>query len=331
MRAELEPIWNSIGKIDLPRELTDLFQGSIDDETGAIDLQETYIIDFKDRAPKKFTDDYGASIIRLALAMHNTYGGIIVFGINDNTRLPSGLDVSLNIEAFNACIKEFSGEKFEIVCRRYIAAGGAEISVALVPKRGSARPARLTKKLGPYPSGSLWIRERHEVLVVGAEHFQILYSKRDNYPTEDLQNSAIQRSLPPKPATIKQFVGRQGILMALWDWAIYGDQPRIYLHGPGGSGKSAIAYEFANSISSSASEIRFSSGDRLDYVVFLSAKETELDTDSAKIREFDNRQFSDAKTLYGSLLVESGFRSESEIVDFDEEELEDDIEKMFSE
>lgn len=331
MRAELEPIWNAISELNLPAQISDLFGSTFDVSDGSISLQETYIVDFKNKAPTKFNEEYGASIVRLALSMYNTYGGLIVFGIDDKSRLPSNLEIDFDIEAFNAFVKECSGEKFEALCKRYKLKDDSVVTVVLIPKRGSSLPARLTRKLCAYPAGSLWVRERHEVLSVSSEHFQIIYSRRDSYPTEEIHNSAIQRSLPPKPATIKQFVGREEILMNLWDWAMHGDQPRVYLHGPGGSGKSAIAYEFCHSISTSTSEIRFSSGERLDYVVFLSAKETELDTESAKVREFTNRQFADVMSMYKSLLIESGFKSELEVSDLKEDELEQDIAKLFSE
>ncbi len=331
MRSELEPIWRAIESCDLPADVGHLFPGCADLERVAFSLQETYIIDYKDKSPRKFSDEFGASIMRLAAAFHNTYGGIIVFGVDDTTRESSGLPVSLDVEAFNSVMKEYFGVRFEAVYRKYALGSGVEIGVLLTPKRSATPPVRLLRKVGGYPAGTIWIRERHEVLAVNPDHLPTLYSKRDVYPSEDVGSSAIQRSLPPKPATIKRFVGREEILCQLWDWAIFGDQPRVYLHGPGGSGKSAIAYEFASSISNTDSQVQFSNGQRLDYVVFLSSKETELDTETGKVREFHYRQFEDTSRMYISLLKESGFKEIEELVDLSEDQLESEIINLFDE
>lgn len=332
MRDELASIWKSINEFDIPKDFKELFGSCFDYERSCFEIQETYILDFKDRAPRKFTSDYGASIIRLALAFYNSFGGLIVFGINDKDKMPSGFDVSFDIESFNSCLKEFSGVKFEALSRSFEIERSGEkfsITVVLIPRRGAVRPARLLKPLAKYPAGRLWIRERHEVLAANSEHLPVVYSQRDVYPSDDGVASSIQRSMPPKPATIKTFVGREEILQNLWEWFIFGDQPRTYLHGPGGSGKSAIAYEFADSVCSTDSPIFFPNGDRLDYVVYLSSKETELDTQTGKIRQFDLNQFSDTVGMYRCILIESGLFSFQDVEGLDEEDLEEKIEELF--
>lgn len=332
MRTELEPIWSAICSNELPRRFDDLFFDIFDEERNSFDLQETYIVDFKDRCPDKFSDDFGSSILRLALAFYNSFGGIIVFGVDDKSRGPSGLSVEFDVEAFNAVITEFTGAKFEALARNYSFAssdGESEICVVLIPKRGVVRPARLTKSIGKYMKGSLWVRERHEVLEVRPEHFTTLYSQRSEYPSEGMGAApSIQRSLPPKPSTIKQFVGRELILADLWEWFVFGDQPRAYLHGPGGSGKSAIAFEFADSISLSDYEVRFPSGERLDYVLYLSGKETELDPKEGKIRKFEDRNFSNAVEIWKTILTQTGFYDDNEIEGLDEEGLEEKTDEL---
>ena len=332
MRTELEPVWEAIQSNELPREFEKLFFDIYREETATFDLQETYIVDFKDRCPSKFTSEFGSSIVRLALAFYNSFGGLIIFGVEDGRRKPSGLPVQFDVEAFNATITEFTGAKFEALSRNYqfsTPQGPAEICVVLIPQRGTVRPARLLKNLGKYKRGTLWIRERHEVLRVKSEHFTTLFSQRTTYPSEGLGSTpSIQRSIPPKPATIKQFVGREEILTELWEWLVFGDQPRTYLHGPGGSGKSAIAFEFADTISLSEYEIRFPSGDRLDYVLYLSGKETELDPKDGKIRSFEERNFSNAEEILAAILIQTGFYEASEIQALDEDGLEEKIDEL---
>ncbi len=70
MRSELESIWNAIDEHSLPNEFKELFDSAWDEDQNVFNLQETFLIDYKDRAPKKFSSEFGASIIRLAFAFY---------------------------------------------------------------------------------------------------------------------------------------------------------------------------------------------------------------------------------------------------------------------
>jgi len=43
----------------------------------------------------------------------------------------------------------------------------------------------------------------------------------------------------------------------------------MYLDGPGGSGKTTLAFEFARLIAETDTEFRLANGEMLDYVVFI--------------------------------------------------------------
>ena len=308
MRDELKPLWDAINKGALPAAITDLFGDSWDPEEQRFQLQETYLIDFKDRVPTKFAEEFGASIVRLVLGFHNTYGGVIVFGVSDGSFAPSGLSVDLDIETLNRTISDVSGKPLECLFRRYKLPGtDAKVGALLVPRRGAERPIALQRALGPYKSGTVWVRERHEVLEATPAHLPLLYSSRLTLGGGDAdQPLPIHKSLPPSPATMHNFIGRQQLMKILWDWFVFGDQPRMYLHGPGGSGKSTLAYEFAKTIADVGFNIVLPSGDKVDYVLFLSAKETELNPVTGEQQQFTLRQFEDAYTEFKQILYHSG-------------------------
>jgi hypothetical protein len=111
------------------------------------------------------------------------------------------------------------------------------------------RPYKFLKPLGKYPADTIWIRNGHEVLGASPTNFPMLFCRHDS-PT-----SALDGSLPPSPATIKRFIGRIKVMEDLFDWLQNSDEPRVYLYGKGGSGKSTIAFEFAQLLRTFGSEL----------------------------------------------------------------------------
>ena len=164
-------------------------------------------------------------------------------------------------------------------------------------------------------------RERHEVLEkLRPDTFRCCI--RSERIRQIVRNTApgrpVHRSLPPSPATLRDFVDRGSILETLWQWFVFGDQPRIYLHGTGGSGKSTIAFEFARTLSDHGGSVRAKNGDALDYVVYISGKETELDPQTGKEKPFAFQQFAQASEQYAQILLHSGFLNEDQISTVDE-------------
>jgi len=333
MRDELKLFWDAISKMELPVEAADLFGDSWDEEEQHFRMQEAFLIDFKDRAPGKFSDDFGASIVRLSLAFHNSFGGLIVFGVIDGSFTLSGMSVDFDIEAFNRTLSDVTGKAIECLYRRYRLPGAnEEVGVLLCPKRGVVKPLRLRNGLGPYQAGMLWVRERHEVLEATPAHLPHLYSARLMPPSQDDggQPMSIHRSLPPSPATMHRFIGRPDLMRELWEWFVFGDQPRAYLHGPGGSGKSTLAFEFAKTMSDIGFSVQGANGDRVDYVLFLSAKETELNPLTGEQQIFTLRQFEDPITQFKQILFHSGHFDSDRIEAATEEAAEDMLTELFS-
>ncbi|MCZ8096616.1 MAG: hypothetical protein O9972_01735, partial [Burkholderiales bacterium] len=82
MRHELESVLRAIDKVELAPEFDDQFGSMWSVSSASFHTQETYILDYKETHPVSFTEPYGASIVRLALAFFNSFGGMIIFGIN---------------------------------------------------------------------------------------------------------------------------------------------------------------------------------------------------------------------------------------------------------
>ena len=315
--SDLAPILSAIETLQLPADFNSLFGAIWDASTTRFNTQETYILDFKETIPSGFKNSYGVGLVRLALAFYNSYGELIIFGVKDRTQNIVGTNGLFDIENFNQLLSDVSACTIQCIVKTISTPtpDNLQIVVVLVPKRGIVFPARLVRDLGPYKAGTCWIRERHEVLVAEDRHLPRIYSARALPPdmVDDNPRHPVHRSLPPSPATLHHFVSRHRLLESLWQWFVLGDQPRLYLDGPGGSGKSTLAFEFARTLAETGSEIRGPRGDRLDYVVFISGKETEYNTQSAVEQTYVLRQFTSAPEQFAQILHHSGFLHSAEV------------------
>ncbi|MCP3462136.1 RNA-binding domain-containing protein [Bradyrhizobium sp. CCGUVB23] len=330
---DFAPILHAIESKQIPSSFADLFGPIWDQSSSRFNTQESYTLDFKETIPLNFSDEYGIGIVRLALALHNSYGGVIVFGVRDRSQNIVGVNEIFDIEVFNRLLSDVSNTNLHCIVKTLEATvePKRQIAVLLVPKRGIAAPAVLTRDFGKYGAGTCWIRDRHEVLIATDQHLPMLYSKRSNPPdrTSDALPYPVHRSLPPSPATLHQFVSRRNLMDALWRWFVLGDQPRLYLDGPGGSGKSTLAFEFARVLAEMGSDIVSKQGDRVDYVLYISGKETEYNTQAGKEQTFALRQFESSTEQFAQILYHSGFLNEPDLESQSDEKLDELLSELF--
>ncbi len=331
MRDELHDLLDVIERSSLPVDFDQIFSKIWDEESQSFHAQENTLLDFKEFYSENYTDSYGIGIVRCAIAFHNTYGGLIVFGVKDRTFTITGVPGSFEIERFNRVLSDYTGTQIECLTKTYSPSGSSPklIGVVLVPRRGFRRPVVLTQHVGKYLAGTLWVRDRHEVLEASPRHLPLLYSARSPRDSPGLTVVPIHRSLPPSAATVRDFVGRRSLLKTLWDWLIFGDQPRAYLDGPGGSGKTTLAFEFCRSLAEADAEFLLPKGEHLDYVVFISGKETELNPQTGKQQRFTLRNFATAHEQIGQILFHSGMLDLKGIEEASETQLQSLIEELF--
>lgn len=97
------------------------------------------------------------------------------------------------------------------------------------------------------------------------------------------------------------------MLDQLFHWLEASDEPRTYLHGKGGSGKTTIAYEFARLVKENGGSLELYGDDKLDAVVFVSAKESSLAVSEGRIVQNENRDFSNEQELLRAILLYGGW------------------------
>ncbi|ANK95495.1 AAA ATPase domain-containing protein (plasmid) [Rhizobium sp. N6212] len=335
MREELKGVFGAVQKGDLPPSFDHLFNGIWNASEERFHVQESYILDFKETNPEGFSEGYGAGFVRLALGFHNSFGGLIIVGVKDRILTVSGIEQPFDVESFNRVLTDFAAISIECVAKTYRVTIGAvekQIAAVLVPRRKSASPVKLRKDLAKYKAGTLWVRDRHEVLVAETRHLPMLFSQRMSLPSDGEEEARfpVHRSFPPSPATLKEFISRGDLLTSLWGWFVSGENPRLYLHGPGGSGKSTLAFEFARLLAEHGHGVRATTGERLDYVIFISGKETELNPLSGTEQVFAMRQFANAHEQFVQIIYHSGLLGLDEQTSADEKRVKVGLDELFS-
>ena len=109
--------------------------------------QEDTLFDYKKTFPFSMSDDYFAAIARLILSFYNSFGGVVIFGVEDDTRLTGKNSVRINIERLNTRIREISGLNLNA---RHISLGeeGEKVDLVIIPKRpANVPPAKLLSSL----------------------------------------------------------------------------------------------------------------------------------------------------------------------------------------
>ncbi|WP_193171639.1 NB-ARC domain-containing protein [Nisaea nitritireducens] len=331
MENAIEVIRKSIDDKSLPHSIEGLFAGYYDKINGKILLQEFDLLDFKDRVPVKDDDSFLQDICRLIVAFYNTYGGIIVFGVEDKEKNIVGNKNLPDVEYFSRVVNDKCGSKIPIIHQRYLHSdvekNSLSVDVFLVAKRIiGVPPAEFPDKQG---EKQIYFRSNFQKAIANPKNLSFLYTPREyDEFLDDGARTSIENYLPPSPSVIRSYVARKEVLNNLWDWcANQQSEPRFILCGPGGSGKSTIAYEFAKSISDYYRGIEVG-GFKFDVVIFLTAKERYLDTDSAYVQQSEIVDFSDERSQFESILSKLHYKK-SELSDLSDKKVSELIEEAF--
>lgn len=315
-------------------ELAEHFIASLRGADGLFRAQEDDLFDYKLEYPHSVSDTYFVGICRIILGMHNSYGGILVLGVHDEKRTGGHNKKIVNIERLNTRLRELSGV---VINARHInmnipitpgVDGTWDIDLLIIPKRTpSSSPAALQVKLDKYLIGTVWMRRGHEVLEATSRDTGFLFGPR--YLNTTVGTDKIPSYLPNRPSTIASFVGRVDTLSDLFNWISDEDEPRKFLWGRGGSGKSTVAYEFAKIVRDSGKSIDGFDGNSFERVVFLSAKEKELNSEKGKIQNTRFVDFSTVSELLAALLIASDYSAEEDFSEMKISDLEARVKELF--
>lgn len=273
---------------------------------GLFDDAEGRSWDYKDEFPFSLSEEYFGGIARLVAAFSNSYGGVVVFGVHDKKRDGGHNKVKINFDRFCQATSQLFGDLPPMRLASYKSEKSGNVDALFVaPRPPGVAPYRFLRSIGKYRAGVIWTRVGHEVLAAEPTQFPVLFC-RDRGTDDD--RIVLEGSIPPSPATLKQkFVGRVEVLDRLFHWLESSDEPRTYLHGKGGSGKTTIAYEFARLIREHGSQLSINGTDPIDSVLFISAKEKALSVVEGKVVDSASVDFSDERELLAAILHWGGW------------------------
>jgi len=290
--------------------------------------EEGHFWDFKDAWPHSYSDGFWGGIARAICGFSNASGGFLIFGVHDKKRTGGHNKVIINTDRLKSAFKQLTGYDFLCQTMNYEHPVIGTVTVLMIPKRENYQiPIRFNQKLDKYLPGDLWIRDGHEVVRVAPKHFPIIFCRSEPLISDDI-DSDISGSLPPSPTTIRKFVGRSEVLDQLFEWLATSDEPRKFLYGGGGSGKTAIAYEFAKLIHEHGRNVYIGGSKAIDQIIFLSAKEKQIITSTAKIEDIIDPDFSNFDDLMRKILTNSGWTN-ANIQELSSNELKSSIKELF--
>ena len=336
---EMKIIHDCLREGKLPDETKELFDALLmpNPDEAVLTAQESEFLDFKDKFPHSLSQEYGASIIRLCIAFHNTYGGFIAFGVNDETRSTDNNSIAVNLEALNKKVTEVTGEAIEL---QHIKLDDYDVDIVFIPRRQTQRsPIYLITDYNKYKKGTTWIRRNQETIRVLENEIGLLFSERLlGSEVNSFEDNSLKSYFPQSRSLIQSTIGRADHLIELHKWLLRKRDTILHIYGRGGSGKTKIAYEFATMVRDNPDCNPLSTRCIADDVLFFTAKESELVSMDAEISDISKKSdFSNKRELLEAILIESNYleneesASSASIFDMSDMKLEDAIHDLFSE
>jgi hypothetical protein len=283
----------------LPKE-SDVFFRLFVGEDGKFIGQEGETWDFKESWPASYSDSYFSGIVRLICAFSNTNGGVIVFGVDDETRSAGHNKVKPNTDRLELVYRQMTGFDLKYDFHSYDSEKYGKVFCLLIHRKPMNHPPHMFVKSFPgYREGIIWVRRGSEVRAANADDIPIVYLN------SDLESAikSVPGQLPASPSTVRSFVGRMETINKIFRWFFESDEPRTFLWGKGGSGKSTIAHEVFKNIKEFGYGIRIGMDDVLEQVIFVTAKKTYLNPGTLKADDFAGKDFSDQRELLQSILI----------------------------
>lgn len=219
-----------------------------------------------------------AEIIKDIIAFHNTFGGYLIIGIDDDGNFSKKSDI--NERQLKDLIRNYTTKNIDITCSSI-----ENLIIIYIPKRSISETPITISKLGPekknksiFKPGEIFLRiDDSSSLIRDNADLSFLTSSRSL--EAEINNTIINNNLPEKSAIYERFVGRDSYIQKLNRWLLEPFKRYMLLAGPGGVGKTSIAYSFCEDLC-----IQKPIG--IEQVIWISAKQEQfyaINNKSAKL------------------------------------------------
>lgn len=278
-------------------------------------VHECEVLDFKQQLPD--SDFEYVKTVRDLVALHNSFGGFLVFGVREiekdrSFELVGVEEKKLHIAKLRDLARSYLGKDLRITPFG-MSIGGIHLDGVWVAKRSlGENPVRFIKNGPEERPGKLSFRKTEIVfrrlesngIAQSPEDFDFLFSARRppslELSTEDVVNEEpLDHNLPDRAFVCSRFVGRKTDIGELWKW-LADDFSRVRLiAGEGGLGKTSLAYRFSEEMVSRAVK-------PFERVVWLTAKERQFIAAEDSHRETVHTDFHDAESLFRAIASAHG-------------------------
>ena len=303
VRAELR-----LGELQIEDDV--FFSSMLVDDDTFID-HEGELWDFKAGWPHSYSDPYFFGLVKHVAGFSNNIGGLLIFNVDDESKKYRESKIRTNFDRF-----ELSVSQLTVPCPRFeyrlFAQDEMRVPVVVVyPNRVNQLPTSI--QLPAKTKVTRWpVRSGPKTIDAAAKDIPTLFC-RPQLRTSDSSQTLVSVALPPSPATMKHFVKRNEIMARTFAWLHDPAQPRTFLYGRGGSGKTTIAYEIARHIAEYGFRITDNDTGDIEVVIFVSAKQKELDVISGTSRSFGTVDFSDTLGLLQAIIILSGWNPDADL------------------
>ena len=278
-------------------------------------IQECEVLDFKQQLPE--SDSEYAKTVRDAVALHNSYGGFLVFGVRETEKDRAFEIVGVQQNGILA-------SKLRDMARSYLGSDlrvsvssqtlvGKNVEVVWVAKRSMGDSPMKFAKNGPddkpgkpcFKRGDVVFRRiDSNAIAQYPDDYDFLYSAR-RPPSIELTSADLSdgdplaHNLPDRALVCSRFVGRRDDLGDLWAW-LADDFSRVRLiAAEGGLGKTSLAYRFSEEVASRRVK-------PFEQVVWLTAKKRQFIPSEDIHRENRHTDFVDAPSLFFAIATMHG-------------------------
>lgn len=278
-------------------------------------VPECEVLDFKQQLPD--SDLEYAKTVRDLVALHNSFGGFLVFGVRevekDRTFALVGVEENkLQVAKLRDLARAYLGHDLRIAPLGMHVESVFLDGVWVAKRATGENPVRFVKNGPEEKPGKPCFRKNEIVfrrlesngVAQAPEDFDFLFSVRRppslELSTEDVvSEEPLDHNLPDRAFICSRFVGRKTDIGDLWQW-LADDFSRVRLiAGEGGLGKTSLAYRFCEELVSRAIK-------PFERVVWLTAKERQFIAAEDAHRDTGHTDFHDAESLFRAIAAAHG-------------------------
>lgn len=278
---------------------------------------ECELLDYKEEIPQDAVAI--GKTIKHIVAMHNTFGGYLIFGVSETIseiefKLVGCNSSTFDIKKLKDKLYSYTGTNINLSSWQK-RAHNKDVIGLFVPKRLASEPVFFGKD-GPqdnknkpvFHKDEFYMRRGDNTEPASGSSVSFLFGERECfYSTGSLEKFSPEKkftenNLPDRNFICPRFIGRIATIEKLWFW--FAD-PFSYvkmLAGEGGLGKSSIAYEFAQQVCEEAPI-------GIQRVLWLTAKTRQFHADSDSFINVPWTHFDSYSTLLECLCRESAVSS----------------------